>query len=117
MLQELNHGSRFPCMRAAITAAAFVRVGLSPALAAGAEEVPAGEGGLEIVTVSARRQTERLIDVPVAASVLGAQDIEKYALTDLTQIESVAPGLNIVREPGGFPGAALSIRGIQNFGN
>jgi iron complex outermembrane receptor protein len=116
MLQELNHGSRFSCMRAAITAAAFVGGVLSTALAARAEEVPAGEGGLEIVTVSARRQTERLIDVPVAASVLGAQDIEKYALTDLTQIESVAPGLNIVREPGGFPGAAISIRGIQNFG-
>jgi len=75
------------------------------------------EGGtLETVTVSARRVEERLIDVPVAASVLEATQIDRYDTTDLTQLNIITPGLDITKEPGGFPGASISIRGIENFG-
>ena len=64
MLQELKCASRFARMRAAITTVAIIGGALSAALPARAEEVPEDNGGLEIVTVTARRQTERLIDVP-----------------------------------------------------
>ena len=73
-------------------------------------------GDLETVTVTARRVEERLVDVPVAAIVLEGPTIEKYAIADLTQLNVISPGLDITKEPGGFPGAAISIRGIENFG-
>jgi outer membrane receptor protein involved in Fe transport len=76
-----------------------------------------GPPDVETVTVTARKREERLIDVPVSASVLSAEDIERYAVTDPTQLNSIAPSLNIVREGGGAgPGAAISIRGISVFG-
>jgi outer membrane receptor protein involved in Fe transport len=73
-------------------------------------------GALETITVTARKREEKLINVPVAATVLTGAAINAYAITDLTQINTIAPGLDITREPGGFPGASVSIRGIENFG-
>jgi len=107
----------FVQQRAIWATAAGIAAGIitSPELAR-AQQSHTGASDLETVTVTARRQEERLIDVPVAATVLSAADLDKYAVTDLTQIGTIAPGLNVVREPGGFPGAAISIRGIQNFG-
>jgi outer membrane receptor protein involved in Fe transport len=72
---------------------------------------------LETITVTARKREERLIDVPVSANVLSADDIGKYAISDPADLNNIAPGLNIVREGGGAgPGAAVSIRGISVFG-
>src|SRR5271163_3613129 len=86
---------------------------IGPAQADDDQETPS----LEAITVTARKREERLIDVPVSANVLSAEDIGKYAISDPTDLNNIAPGLNIVREGGGAgPGAAISIRGISVFG-
>jgi iron complex outermembrane receptor protein len=78
----------------------------------------ADTGGTKIeeVTVTARKKQERLIDVPVAATVLTSETISKYNTTDLTQLQTIAPGVVIARTGGGTPGSSIYIRGIGVFG-
>jgi len=98
--------------------AAIIAIGGSLGVAplAAAQQDQADGQHMETITVTARKREEKLLDVPVAATVLSGAAIDKYAITDLTQLNNLAPGLDITRTPGGFPGAAVSIRGIENFG-
>ena len=75
-----------------------------------------GTTNVEEVTVTARKKEERLMDVPVAATVLSATTINRYDTTDLTQLATIAPGVQIERTGGGTPGSSIFIRGIGVFG-
>jgi outer membrane receptor protein involved in Fe transport len=75
-----------------------------------------GTTNVEEVTVTARKKEERLMDVPVAATVLSATTINRYDTTDLTQLSTIAPGVQIQRTGGGTPGSSIFIRGIGVFG-
>lgn len=70
---------------------------------------------IETVTVTARKHSERLVDVPVAATALSDQRIEQYATADMTQIANIAPGLFIDRT-GGSEGTNVQIRGVGIIG-
>ena len=65
------------------------------------------------IVVTARRRTERLIDVPVAANVIGAQDIRQYNMTSIANIKILAPQISLDR---GFTGSGTSItmRGVSS---
>ncbi|WP_176489000.1 TonB-dependent receptor [Rhizorhabdus dicambivorans] len=90
-----------------------------PALAQGqsggtlrpAEE--AGSADVGDIVVTARRRTERLQDVPVAATVIGQQQIRQYDLTSVANIRIAAPELSLDR---GFTGsgASISLRGVSS---
>src|SRR5882672_10997069 len=116
-MHQANKCGSWP-VRLLASSAAIIIVGSSLGFVppAFAQEDQAKDQDLETITVTARKREEKLLDVPVAATVLNAATIDKYAITDLTQLNNIAPGLDITREPGGFPGAAISIRGIENFG-
>jgi outer membrane receptor protein involved in Fe transport len=77
---------------------------------------PVGANGngvsLEEVTVTARKREERLIDVPVVASVLGAAQLQRYNTTDLEQLSQQIPGVEIYHADGGGGGGGISIRGV-----
>jgi outer membrane receptor protein involved in Fe transport len=75
-----------------------------------------GSTNVEEVTVTARKKEEKLMDVPVAATVLTAATINRYDTTDLINIASIAPGIQVTRTGGGTPGGAIYIRGIGIFG-
>lgn len=81
----------------------------------------AGQGGFGDIVVTARRREERLIDVPVAASALDTQALDRYNSTDLTTAAQNIPGVSLLRFSGASNGAAFSIRGVGNlafdFGN
>ena len=81
-----------------------------PAMAQG-EAAPAGMGGDEII-VTARRQAETLLDVPVAVTALSQNDISRYASSDLTRVGQIAPQVEIYTGGEGS-GGAFSIRGIN----
>jgi len=70
---------------------------------------------IEAIVVTARKREERLVDVPVAASVLSTDRINEYAATDLESIGNLVPGVSFQRSGGGGPGATLSIRGVGNL--
>jgi len=63
------------------------------------------------IVVTARKREERLIDVPVAANVFGAQALERYAAVDLNALGQQAPQVSLDRAPVGS-GGALTIRGV-----
>lgn len=67
---------------------------------------------LEEVTVTARKVQERLIDVPVVASVLNADALQRYDTQDLEQLDSQVLGVHIYHADGGGAGGGISIRGV-----
>ncbi|ALJ16384.1 TonB-dependent receptor [Sphingopyxis macrogoltabida] len=67
------------------------------------------QAGPEEIVVTAQRRSERLQDVPIAITVVGSEQLERAGVTDVQDLGTVAPSLNITR----FGGAAsLRIRGV-----
>lgn len=73
-----------------------------------AEASPAGQG--EII-VTARRTDERLQDVPVAVTAFDSQALERSTVQELSDVRSIASGLNFNSE-GGKSTTNVSLRGI-----
>ena len=67
--------------------------------------------GLGEIVVTARKQAESLIDVPVAVSAISAEEIERKGVTDLTRIAQLAPQVILAQADSGT-GASFSIRGL-----
>jgi outer membrane receptor protein involved in Fe transport len=86
--------------------------------AAFAADAPAAPGpgaskatDIEEVVVTARKKTERLLDVPVSANALNTKALAKYATTDLTSLGVQIPQVSIDHAASGA-GAIITIRGI-----
>ena len=106
-------------------------VALATSLAAGGAMAQSASGGggstsgsgakpdqatsLEEVTVTARKVKERLIDVPVVASVMSAVQLKTYNTNDLEQLDSQVLGVHIFHADGGGAGGSISIRGVGNL--
>jgi len=101
---------------------------LGAALAAGtagilmtATPVPAAaasdgaQGLIEEVVVTARRRAERLIDTPVAVSVMAQEEVERYYTRDLSSLTARIPGVSINQAAGGGAGGSMFIRGVGNL--
>ncbi|WP_169711851.1 TonB-dependent receptor [Henriciella litoralis] len=72
---------------------------------------------LETVTVTARRTEERLLDVPVAASALDAEALERYGTNDLSSIAGQVVGVELSRSASSTSGGSFTIRGVGNLAN
>ena len=68
---------------------------------------------VEEVLVTARRRTERLLDVPVAATSVGPEQIRQYNVTNLANIKVAAPQISFDRGGTGS-GASISLRGVSS---
>jgi iron complex outermembrane recepter protein len=81
----------------------------------------AGSPAVTEVVVTARKKTERLIDVPVSVTALDHTALNTYATTSLQSIGDLIPGVELLRTGGATSGANFSIRGVGNlaidFGN
>lgn len=63
------------------------------------------------ITVTARRRTERLIDVPIAVTAMSGQQLEQYAVTNVVDIGKFVPSMVIGRQVSGS-GASVYLRGV-----
>jgi iron complex outermembrane receptor protein len=72
---------------------------------------PINSGSDADIVVTARRREERLIDVPVAVTVITPQTLERYNSTSLIQIGQLSPNV-VITPSGNGTGASISIRGI-----
>jgi iron complex outermembrane receptor protein len=70
------------------------------------------EPAVDDVVVIARRREERLIDVPVAVTALGAQDLVRAQAVDLSGVQGTVPNVNLVQGRGSSSNANIFIRGI-----
>ncbi|WP_298289743.1 TonB-dependent receptor [Novosphingobium sp.] len=97
----------------AATAALFAL----PAVPAFAQETPAAvEDAADVasgeILVIARRREERLLDVPIAISVVSTESLEKLGGRDLSSVQGAIPNVNIVQGRGSASSANFYIRGI-----
>jgi iron complex outermembrane receptor protein len=78
-----------------------------------AQEAKANAESSDTVVVSARRRSERLLDVPVAATAVGEKELRQYDLTSAQNIKIVVPQITLDR---GFTGsgASISMRGVNS---
>lgn len=86
---------------------------LSGGMASAQSQTPAvqdDETKVEDIIVTARKRSERLIDVPVAVTAITAEALESRQFTSVRDIAAVTPGLNINSDSAGR--AFISIRGI-----
>jgi iron complex outermembrane recepter protein len=82
----------------------------APAFAQDAEEEAAAEG--EII-VTARRQNERLVDVPASVSVLDADSLAKTGADNAQGFAQLTPGVTIVTGTAEAGDTQINIRGIN----
>lgn len=83
---------------------------------AAADSAPAMDGVLQEITVSARKRTESLQDIPEAVTAFDARSIEEARIENIVDAISLTPGISVVKDQ--QPGSAvISIRGVsQNRG-
>ena len=75
------------------------------------ESVDAVDSG-QIIVVTAQKREQRLIDVPMAVSVLGGEDLERRGIDNVQDLSFAVPGLTM-REDG--PGSyTIFLRGLAN---
>ena len=75
------------------------------------ERGKAANAGLEEIIVTARKQSESLLDVPVAVTAVTSQQLERAGVNDLGSLSRVAPQVIIAQGDSGA-GASFSIRGL-----
>jgi iron complex outermembrane receptor protein len=73
------------------------------------------ESGSDII-VTAQKRDERLQDVPITISAVGADALAEANVTQLFDLPRLVPTLRLGDSPGTV-GARLNIRGIGSFGN
>ncbi|MEZ5710234.1 MAG: TonB-dependent receptor [Blastomonas sp.] len=81
-----------------------------PALAQDDEGAGASEG--DVIVVTARRREESILDVPIAVTALGADDLADLQASDLSGVQGAVPNVNIVQGRGSATSANFFIRGI-----
>ncbi|MBP6902809.1 MAG: TonB-dependent receptor [Burkholderiaceae bacterium] len=91
---------------------------LSQAVAALAQTQPAAEAKAETkaepqtVVVTAQKRAQNIKEVPLAITVLGADQLEKEGLRDIADLAKATAGLEFGDQKAGGPGGSASIRGI-----
>jgi iron complex outermembrane receptor protein len=74
-----------------------------------------GENELEVITVTARRQTENLQSTPISITAFSGERLEAQGITQVSRIQDFTPNLtfaNIPSNSGIASNAAVYIRGI-----
>ena len=95
---------------------AIVMALAAPALQA--QDAPAAEAArtsateLDTITVTARRRVESIMDVPVAVSAFGEEQLKDLQATDISGLQGAVPNLNIVQGRGSSNTVNVFIRGI-----
>jgi len=88
---------------------------LGAALPAAAQTAPAAEAQvttLDVVKVTARKREETLQDVPVAVTALTAEQLDKLAVKDLSDLQGQVPNLTIYAARGSNTTITTFIRGV-----
>lgn len=55
---------------------------------------------IEDIVVTARKQSERLQEVPIAITAINAEEMQRRGIREVTDLSSIAPGLNIEKDQG-----------------
>ena len=99
------------------TASAIALMATTPAFAQDtAPAAPAAEED-EVVVVTATGRAQAAQDVPIAVSVVGAEQIENAGVSDIRGLRQVTPSLQVTTGQSAATGVVLRIRGIGTAGD
>jgi iron complex outermembrane receptor protein len=103
-------------IRGSISVSALVlaaSLGATPVLAQTAQQTPPQENATQLdeVIVTATKREERLIDVPVAVTAVGAEQLQNSGVSDIRELTGLAPSVQF-QTPGGGADSSIRIRGI-----
>ena len=111
---------RFRALSPLALAVSLALLGSAPVLAneeladeaadAAAVAVAAPAGALEVITVTARKRAENVQDVPIAISVLTAQDLDKTGTYSTEQLTRLQPSIQLISS--NPRNTAVTIRGL-----
>ncbi len=73
------------------------------------------EQGLQEVIVTAQRRAEKLQDVPIAVSAFGSEQLQSRGISNISELGSLAPNVQISSATADNTGAQLSIRGAAEI--
>jgi len=94
--------------------------GLAVVLAAPAhaqDRAAAPGGGIDEIVVTAQRREERLIDVPISVSAIGEHRLEAGGVSNVANIGTVIPNIQINDTVGNSWSPLISIRGLAPSGD
>lgn len=82
-----------------------------PALAQQVADDDTGAQALQEVLVTAQRREQKLQDVPIAVTAFGAEQLQSRGITNIHELGSLAPNVQISTATANNTGAQISIRG------
>lgn len=103
--------------RSAAVACAVSLAAALPATGVRAQQGPDGheEQGIQEVIVTAQRREEKLQDVPIAVSAFGSEQLHSRGISNISELGSLAPNVQISTATADNTGAQLSIRGAAEI--
>ena len=103
---------RFRALSPIAAAVSLAFFGAAPLHAeeAAATNAAGAEAGLEVITVTARKRVENVQDVPIAISVLTAQDLDKTGTYSTEQLTRLQPSIQLISS--NPRNTAVTIRGL-----
>lgn len=100
------------CVSLAVALAAGLTAPAQAQDAAPQPQEAATDEGAGAILVTARRREERLLDVPIAVSSFGGDDLEQRGAVDLTDIAQISPNTTLEESRGTNSTLSAFIRGI-----
>jgi iron complex outermembrane receptor protein len=88
-------------------------LGATPVWAQTAPQTPPQDNATQLdeVIVTATKREERLIDVPVAVTAIGSEQLQNSGVSDIRELTGLAPSVQF-QTPGGGADSSIRIRGI-----
>jgi iron complex outermembrane recepter protein len=84
-------------------------VGVTPALA---QTAPVDGATEDVITVTARKREENLIDVPLPVSVATAAQLQRDQIYNVTDLQRITPALEVSQTSGGETNGGGRLRGL-----
>ncbi len=84
----------------------------APAMAQSAPSAEEADSNDGAIVVRARKREENLIDIPLAVTVATGEQLERDQVTNMTDLQRVAPALEVSQTSGGETNGGGRLRGI-----
>lgn len=97
--------------RTALLAGAATAAFATPSFAQ-ENDAPQAQRGVDTITVTAQRREEDAQDVPIALTAIGADEIRRQAIEEITDLRFTSPNVNIQKNTGLSNAAQVYIRGV-----
>lgn len=100
-------------VKGSISVSALVLAGVLGASPALAQQEPRDTSATQVedIIVTATKREERLIDVPIAVTAVGGEQLENSGVSDIRELTGLAPSVQF-QTPGGGADSSIRIRGI-----